>query len=222
MPFIYALSAATYGDGAQGFDDVGTTEGLANFLPLNPYGWSKHLFDRWVARMMESSGPRPPQWVGLKFFNVYGPNEYHKGDMRSVVTKSYGAAARGEAVTLFRSHDPKYVDGGQMRDFVYVKDCVEVILWLIEQQHVSGLFNVGTGRAESWLELAGSLYSAVGKELEVHWVDIPVEIRDRYQYFTEADVGRLREAGYQRPFRAVREGVADFVELHLATSDPYR
>ncbi len=222
VPLIYASSAATYGDGEQGFDDDASPSALARLRPLNAYGWSKHVFDRWVTREVESGAPRPPQWVGLKFFNVYGPNEYHKGDMKSVVTKAYPGAAAGQPVTLFRSHHPDYPDGGQMRDFVYVKDCVDVMLWLMEHRDVSGLFNLGTGRAQTWLELMGALYGAVGQDLEVLWMDTPVEIRDRYQYFTQAEMGRLRAAGYDRPFRSVEEGVADFVERHLATEDAYR
>ncbi len=222
VPFLYASSAATYGDGSAGFDDDGSPEGLARLVPLNAYGWSKLAFDRWVARTVADGGPAPPQWVGLKFFNVYGPNEYHKGDMRSVVTKAYPGAAAGRPVTLFRSHRPDYEDGGQMRDFVYVKDCVDAMLWLQDHQDVSGLFNLGTGRAQTWIELMGALYGAVGRKLEVEWVDTPQAIRDRYQYFTQAEMGRLRAAGYQRPFRSVEEGVADYVGRHLATDDPYR
>ncbi|MDZ7781058.1 MAG: ADP-glyceromanno-heptose 6-epimerase [Gemmatimonadota bacterium] len=221
VPFLYASSAATYGDGSAGFDDDGSSEALARLLPLNAYGWSKHLFDRWVAREVESGGATPPQWVGLKFFNVYGPNEYHKGDMRSLVAKAYPGAARGDRATLFRSHDPDYPDGGQMRDFVYVDDCVDVMLWLLEHPEVSGLFNVGTGRAQTWLELMTALYDAVERPLDVRWIDIPEEIRDRYQYFTQAEMGRLRAAGYDRPFRSVEEGVRDYVTGYLATDEPY-
>jgi ADP-L-glycero-D-manno-heptose 6-epimerase len=189
---------------------------------MNAYGWSKHAFDRWAVRAASERGQRPPQWVGLKLFNVYGPNEYHKGDMRSMVAKAYPAAATGKPTTLFRSHHPDYPDGGQKRDFVYVKDCVDVVLWLMEHREVSGLFNVGTGRAQTWLDLMGALYAATGQALAVEWEDIPDEIRDRYQYFTQADMGRLRAAGYDRPFRSVEEGVADYVSSHLGTEDPYR
>ncbi len=215
VPLVYASSAATYGDGAQGFDDDGSPEALATLLPLNAYGWSKHLFDRWVARRVARGEPTPPAWVGLKFFNVYGPNEHHKGNMRSVVTKAFPAAARGEPVTLFRSHHPDYPDGGQMRDFVYVEDCVDVMLWLLDHPEVSGLFNLGTGRAQTWLELMGALYGAVGHDLEVRWVDTPEEIRDRYQYFTQARMDRLREAGYPGEFRAVEDAVPDYVHRFL-------
>ncbi len=221
VPFLYASSAATYGDGSAGFDDDGSPEALARLVPLNAYGWSKHAFDRWVARQVADDGLVPPQWIGLKFFNVYGPNEYHKGAMMSGVTRAYPAAARGEPATLFRSHHPDYADGRQMRDFVYVKDCIDVIMWLMDNLEVSGLFNLGTGRAQTWLELMGALYAAVGRELRVEWKDTPEEVRDRYQYFTQAEMGRLRAAGYERPFRTVEEGVADYVANHLATSDPY-
>jgi len=222
VPLIYASSAATYGDGSAGFDDDGSPDALARLLPMNAYGWSKHVFDRWVARQVADGAPTPPQWVGLKFFNVYGPNEYHKGGMMSGVTRAYPGAARGEPVTLFRSHHPDYPDGGQKRDFVYVKDCVDVMLWLLDNPGVNGLYNLGTGRAQTWLELMGALYAAVGREMKVAWKDTPEEIRDRYQYFTQAEMGRLRAAGYDRPFRTVEEGVADYVTAHLATDDPYR
>jgi ADP-L-glycero-D-manno-heptose 6-epimerase len=222
VPLIYASSAATYGDGSQGFADVESVGGLARFRPLNAYGWSKHTFDRWVAQRTRGTEPRPPQWVGLKFFNVYGPNEYHKEDMRSLVTKAYPRARRGEPVTLFRSHHPDYPDGGQKRDFVYVADCVDVMLWLLDRPDVSGLYNLGTGRAQSWLELMGALYDAVGTELEVQWVDTPEEIRDRYQYFTQAEMEKLDRAGYTEPFRSVEEGVRDYVTRFLDTDDPYR
>jgi ADP-L-glycero-D-manno-heptose 6-epimerase len=222
VPLIYASSAATYGDGRQGFDDDGSPAALAALRPLNPYGWSKHLFDRWVARQVADGHPHPPQWVGLKFFNVYGPNEYHKGDMRSLVTKAYPRAAGGEPVTLFRSHHPDYSDGGQMRDFVYVRDCVDVMLWLLEHPGVSGLFNLGTGRAQTWLDLMTALYRSVDRKLTVDWIDTPPELRDRYQYFTEARMQRLRAAGYVRPFASVEEGVRDYVERYLTAEDPYR
>jgi ADP-L-glycero-D-manno-heptose 6-epimerase len=222
VPLIYASSGATYGDGSQGFDDDSALQSLAELVPMSPYAWSKHLFDRWVARAMLGPGPKPRQWAGLKFFNVYGPNEYHKGDMRSVIAKAYPTAAAGRPVTLFRSNHPDYEDGGQMRDFVYVQDCVEVMLWLVENDEVSGLFNVGTGRAQSWLQLMEALHSAVGQKLEVDWIDIPESIGDRYQNFTEAPMTRLRGAGYEKPFRSVEEGVADYVERFLATDDPYR
>jgi ADP-L-glycero-D-manno-heptose 6-epimerase len=222
VPFLYASSAATYGDGAQGFGDDGSPEALSKLLPLNAYGWSKHTFDRWVARRIAAGEARPPQWVGLKFFNVYGPNEHHKGEMQSVVTKAYQGAAVGEPATLFRSHNPDYPDGGQKRDFVYVKDCVDVMIWIMEHPEVEGLFNLGTGKAQTWLELMGALYAAVGQDLKVEWKDTPEDICDKYQYFTQANMERLRAAGYDKPFRSVEEGVADYVAQHLASDDPFR
>lgn len=222
VPLVYASSAATYGDGSAGFVDDDAPAALARLRPLNAYGWSKHAFDRWVAREVAEERAAPPRWYGLKFFNVYGPNEQHKRDMRSVVTKAFAGAVRGKPVTLFRSHHPDYPDGGQMRDFVYVRDCVDVMLWLEEHRPESGLYNLGTGRAQTWLELIGALYDAVGRELRVMWVDTPEEIRERYQYFTQADVKKLRAAGYEAPFAPVEEGVRDYVERFLATTDPNR
>jgi ADP-L-glycero-D-manno-heptose 6-epimerase len=219
---IYASSAATYGDGAEGFDDDGSIEALARLRPLNLYGFSKHLFDRRVARLVAEGAPAPTQWVGLKFFNVYGPNEFHKGAMMSLVTKNHARAAKGEAVTLFRSHHPDYADGGQRRDFVYVKDCVDAMLWLLDNPRISGLFNMGTGRAQTFLELVTALFEACGTKPDIHYVDTPPEIREKYQYFTEAGMGRLRQAGYDAPFRTIEEGVADYVASHLSQADPYR
>ncbi len=220
--FIYASSAATYGDGSAGFDDDGTAAALARLKPLNAYGWSKHLFDRRVARLIEREAPRPPQWVGLKFFNVYGPNEYHKGAMKSVVAQIHPRAGQGEPARLFRSHRDGVPDGGQKRDFVYVRDCVDMTLWLYDHPGVSGLFNIGSGAARSFADLAASVFRALGREPLVEFVDTPVEIRDRYQYFTEARMERLRAAGYARPTTALEEGVRDYVQTYLAADDPYR
>ena len=222
VPFIYASSAATYGDGSAGFEDGVDPDALARLRPLNAYGWSKHAFDRWVARRVRDDARRPPHWAGLKFFNVYGPNEYHKGEMRSVVCKAYPRAAAGEPAVLFRSHRADYPDGGQKRDFIHVRDCVDVMLWLRDHEEVNGLFNLGTGEARTWLDLMGALYAAVGRPLAVDWTDLPEPMRDRYQYFTRADMGALRAAGYDRPFLSVEEGVRDYVRGFLATDDPYR
>lgn len=221
VPLIYASSAATYGDGSHGFDDDASPAALARLRPLNAYGWSKHAFDRWVAATLRRGGPTPPQWVGLKFFNVYGPNEVHKGPMASVVTRAYPSAAAGAPARLFRSHRPDYPDGGQMRDFIYVKDCVAVIEWILDDGRVCGLYNLGTGTARTWLDLMGSLYTAIGRKLEVEWVDTPAEIRDRYQYFTQAEMARLRTAGYDRPFHTIEDGVRDYVERYLSQEDAY-
>ena len=216
---IYASSAATYGDGAAGFDDAAPLDRLR---PLNPYGWSKHLFDRRAAALAASPDTRPPQWAGLKFFNVYGPNEYHKGPMQSVAARKFAAAAAGEPVSLFRSHRPDCADGAQKRDFVYVADCVAVMLWLLDNPAVNGLYNVGTGEARTFADLAAALQAACGKPSDIVYVDMPPEVRDRYQYFTRAAVGRLRAAGYAAPFRSLEEGIADYVARFLATGDPYR
>jgi ADP-L-glycero-D-manno-heptose 6-epimerase len=222
VPFIYASSAATYGAGTAGFDDDGSIAGLARLRPLNSYGWSKHLVDRRIARLVESEAPRPPRWAGVKFFNVYGPNEAHKGDMMSLVAKLYPRALAGEKARLFRSHDPAYPDGGQLRDFVYVRDCVDMLLWLYDHPAVNGLFNIGTGKARSFADLAAATFRAVGREPVLEFVDTPVEIRDKYQYFTEARMERLREAGYDKPFTSLEDGVADYVTNFLARPDPYR
>jgi ADP-L-glycero-D-manno-heptose 6-epimerase len=220
--FIYASSAATYGDGSAGFDDDGSTQALARLRPLNAYGWSKHLFDRRVARLLEHNTARPPQWAGLKFFNVYGPNEYHKGAMKSVVAQIYPRAAKGEPARLFRSHRAAVPDGGQKRDFVYVRDCVDMMLWLYDHPAVNGLFNIGSGTARSFGDLAAAVFRALGKEPRIAFVDTPAEIRDRYQYFTEARMGRLRAAGYDRPATPLEDGVRDYIERYLAAADPYR
>ena len=220
--FIYASSAATYGDGSAGFDDDASRSALAKLQPLNPYGWSKHLFDRFVAREVAHGAPTPPQWAGLKFFNVYGPNEYHKGTMKSVVAQIFPRATAGEAVTLFRSHNPKFADGGQMRDFIYVRDCADVVAWLLKTPRVSGLFNLGTGQARTFLDLARAVFAAINRKPNIAYTDTPVEIRDKYQYFTEARMERLRAAGYTGAFTSLEDGVGDYVQRYLSAADPYR
>jgi ADP-L-glycero-D-manno-heptose 6-epimerase len=220
--FIYASSAATYGDGAQGFDDDGSPGALAALKPMNAYGWSKQVSDLRIARLIASGGRRPAQWVGLKFFNVYGPNEYHKGDMKSVIAKIFPKAKAGETVQLFKSHHPDYPDGGQLRDFIYVRDCADVVLWALDNPSVSGLFNLGTGKARAFRDLAKSVFAALNREPKIAYVDTPPEIRDKYQYFTQAKMDRLRAAGYTKPFTALEDGVFDYVQKYLATDDPYR
>jgi ADP-L-glycero-D-manno-heptose 6-epimerase len=219
---VYASSAATYGDGSAGFVDFDSPEELARLRPLNLYGWSKHQFDRWVARRVERGGPTPPQRVGVKFFNVYGPNEYHKGSMQSVVAHLYPKVARGEPARLFKSYRPEYPDGGQLRDFVYVRDCVDVMLWLADNPSISGLFNIGSGQARSFLNLAHATLAALGKQPHVEFVEMPETLRKKYQYFTQADLTRLRAAGYQKPMTTLEAGVGDYVQRYLATDDPYR
>jgi len=223
--FIYASSAATYGDGSQGFRDFETPDELAKLRPLNPYGWSKHIFDRRVSRMTHdpaSNEPVPPQWAGLKFFNVYGPNEYHKGGQMSVVCKLHPQVVAGAAAKLFKSHHDDYDDGGQLRDFVYVEDCVSVMLWLYENKQVNGLYNVGTGKARSFKHLAEAVFAAAGVKPKITYIDMPDELRDKYQYFTEADMGKLRKAGYSKPFLELEEGVRRYVQSFMATEDKYR
>jgi ADP-L-glycero-D-manno-heptose 6-epimerase len=219
---LYASSAATYGDGSAGFDDDGSAAALARLRPLNAYGWSKHVFDRRVARLVEHNKAPPPQWAGLKFFNVYGPNEYHKGAMKSVVAQIYPRAAKGEPARLFRSHRADVPDGGQKRDFVYVRDCVDMMLWLYDHPEVSGLFNIGSGAARSFADLAAAVFRALGQEPRIDFVDTPPEIRDKYQYFTEARMDRLRAAGYTTPPTTLEDGVRDYVQRYLAAADSYR
>ncbi|KHK00672.1 ADP-glyceromanno-heptose 6-epimerase [Desulfovibrio sp. TomC] len=222
VPFIYASSAATYGNGRQGFNDEFTSQALARLTPLNLYGFSKHAFDGIVCRRRETGGMLPPQCVGLKFFNVFGPNELHKGSMQSVLTKVWPDIAQGKAVRLFRSHIPEVEDGGQRRDFVYIRDVEQVMLWLLEHPAVSGLFNVGTGTARSFKDFIGAGFAAAGRNPAIEYVDMPLEIRDKYQYFTQADLTGLRGAGYQRPFTPLQDAVAHYVQNHLLQECPYR
>jgi len=220
--FIYASSAATYGDGSAGFDDDCSRAALARLRPLNAYGWSKHLFDRRVARFLEEDGARPPQWAGLKFFNVYGPNEYHKATMMSVAAQIFARALDNEPARLFRSHRPDISDGGQKRDFIYVRDCVEILLWLYDNPAVNGLLNVGSGAARSFADLAAAVFRALGREPKIEYRDTPTEIRGNYQYFTEARIERLRSSGYEKPMTSLEDGVRDYVQSYLAAPDRYR
>ncbi|MEM9469223.1 MAG: ADP-glyceromanno-heptose 6-epimerase [Pseudomonadota bacterium] len=219
---IYASSAATYGDGAQGFTDYETTEELKNLLPLNAYGWSKHVFDRRVARVLKTkSEPIPRQWAGLKFFNVYGPNEYHKEDQMSVICKLYPQVKAGATAKLFKSYHPDYEDGGQLRDFVYVKDTVKVMLWLYDNPEVSGLFNVGTGEARSFKALAEATFAAADVEPKIQYMEMPETLKPKYQYYTQAEMTKLREAGYVEDFTSLEDGVKDYVQNYMAEEDPY-
>lgn len=222
VPFIYASSAATYGDGAQGFEDDFTSEALVRLRPLNLYGWSKLAFDRRVAQILERGQPAPPQWAGLRFFNVYGPNEYHKGRMASVVFHKFQQIRRGEPATLFRSDRPDIADGQQKRDFVHVDDCVAVMLWLLDNPQVSGLFNLGSGRARSFLDLTRAVYAALGQPEAIEFIDMPADLKGKYQYFTEAPIDRLRAAGFNAQMTPLEEGVRRYVQDFLATDDPYR
>jgi ADP-L-glycero-D-manno-heptose 6-epimerase len=222
VPLIYASSAATYGDGTQGFDDEFGQNALARLEPLNLYGRSKHAFDREVARRVAAGEKAPPHWAGLKFFNVYGPNEYHKAGQISVALKNWREAKAAGRAVLFRSHNPSYADGGQLRDFVWVGDCADVVLWLLDTPGANGLFNVGTGKARSFRDLASAVFRALGRAPAIDYVDTPLAIRDKYQYFTEARMERLRAAGYVKPFTALEDGVTAYVRHYLETVDPYR
>jgi ADP-L-glycero-D-manno-heptose 6-epimerase len=220
---IYASSAATYGDGAAGFDDKGGIDAFKRLRPLNLYGWSKHAFDLWAMRE-DAAGHAPPLWAGLKFFNVFGPNEYHKDEMTSLVVKNYRRVIAGETIGLFKSYRPDYADGEQLRDFVYVKDCAAVMLWLWRHAPgtgINGIYNCGTGAARSFLDLMNALGAACGVAPKIEFIDIPPAVRPSYQYFTEAKMSRLHEVGYVAPFTSLEDAVRDCVTNYLAQPDPY-
>ena len=218
---IYASSAATYGDGEQGFDDRDDIHSLSKLRPLNAYGYSKYMFDQYAVRQAKRKSA-PPQWAGLKFFNVYGPNEGHKGGMKSVIAQIWPKVASGETVSLFKSHRPDYADGGQLRDFVYVDDIVSIVKWLLQRAEISGVFNAGSGRARSFADLAKATFAAAGQEPRIGYIDMPEAIRDRYQYYTQANMDRLRALGYDGQSTPLEEGVRRYVQNYLATDDPYR
>jgi len=222
VPFIYASSAATYGNGEHGFDDDWTPQALQELKPMNLYGWSKHLFDLAVVDRFMKKEKLPPQWAGLKFFNVFGPNEYHKGEMMSLVAKRFDDAKAGRTVRLFKSHRPGIEDGDQRRDFIYVDDAVAVVRWLMESPQVSGIFNVGTGQARSFRDLIASLFRSLGLEPKIEYIDMPESIRGQYQYFTEAKIDNLRRAGYNAGFASIEEGVKRYVTQFLNTADAHR
>ncbi|HEY1797650.1 MAG TPA: ADP-glyceromanno-heptose 6-epimerase [Stellaceae bacterium] len=219
-PLIYASSAATYGDGLAGFDDACDLQSLKRLRPLNLYGWSKHAFDQWAAREA-ARGKAPPRWIGLKFFNVFGPNEYHKGEMQSLVAKNYRRVMDGGPIRLFKSYRPDFADGAQLRDFVYVKDCVAAALRLWRHGDGSGLFNIGSGTVRSFRDLMLALGDACGKPANIEYVDMPEAMRPNYQYFTEAPIDRLRLAGYDAPFLSLEAAVRDFVTGYLSQPDRY-
>jgi ADP-L-glycero-D-manno-heptose 6-epimerase len=220
-PFLYASSAATYGDGADGFDDEWAPAALRRLKPMNLYGFSKHLFDLAIVDRFAKGLKLPPQWVGLKFFNVFGPNEYHKGEMVSLVGKRFEDAKDGKTVRLFKSHREGIGDGEQRRDFLYVDDAVAVMRWLLDTPSVSGIFNVGTGRARSFRDLISAMFHTLGRPPDIEYVDMPPTIRDQYQYFTQAKVENLRKAGYNADFASLEEGVNRYVTF-LNQPDRYR
>jgi ADP-L-glycero-D-manno-heptose 6-epimerase len=221
-PFIYASSASTYGNGEQGFRDDQSLAALRQLRPMNLYGWSKHLFDLVVAERAAGGKPLPPQWAGLKFFNVFGPNEYHKGTMMSVLARKFDDVKAGRTVQLFKSHREGIADGDQRRDFIYVDDVVRVMIWLLATPAVSGIFNVGTGRARSFRDLMLATYAALGATPKIEYVDMPEQIRGSYQYFTESDVGRLCGAGYNGGFTGLEEAVGLYVKGFLDQTDRFR
>src|SRR5690348_3897003 len=221
-PFIYASSAATYGDGQAGYSDDWTSGALTRLKPMNLYGWSKQLFDLAVVERLRRGDKLPPQWAGLKFFNVFGPNEYHKGEMMSLVAKRFDDAKAGKPIVLFKSHRAGIGDGEQRRDFISVDDAVAVVRWLIDTPKVNGIYNVGTGKAESFRDLMTALLAALGRAPDIAYVDMPAEIRDSYQYFTQASVENLRRAGYNAGFTPLAEAVRRYVVSYLDTPDRYR
>ncbi len=211
IPLVYASSAATYGMGEHGYSD--NHEIVAQLQPLNPYGKSKNEFDKWVLQQTSC----PPFWAGFKFFNVYGPNEYHKGRMASVIFHSFNQINKEGFVKLFRSHRPDYQDGMQLRDFVYVKDVVNVLFFVMQTRKQNGIYNLGTGKARAFLDLAKATFSAMGKPENIQFIDTPEDIRDKYQYFTQAEMQKLLSAGYTQPFYTLEEGVSDYVKNYLMT-----
>lgn len=209
IPLVYASSAATYGNGEFGYDD--NTEILDKLVPLNPYGDSKNEFDKWVIKQ----DIHPPFWAGLKFFNVYGPNEYHKGRMASVIFHAFNQIQEKGEMKLFRSHNPEYTDGGQLRDFIYVKDIASVCLFLMNEKPTSSIYNLGSGTARTFLDLAMATFTALNKSPNISFIDTPKDIRDKYQYFTEANMTKLIAAGYSSPFTTLESGVKDYVQNYL-------
>lgn len=223
LRFIYASSAATYGAGENGFCDDDSPGYLNKLYPLNAYGWSKAMVDRAIAQEMKEGSKCPQQSVGLKFFNVYGPNEYHKGGQKSVVAHIFPDALAGRPTQLFKSYSPEYENGGQLRDFVWVGDIVSVVLWLLAHPEVSGLFNVGSGEAKSFNLLAGAVWMALNKPISIQYKEMPESLRKKYQYFTRADLTKLRKAGYSYPMTSLEEGVREYVCKYLMNvKNPYR
>ena len=209
IPLIYASSAATYGMGELGYND--DHEIIEKLKPLNPYGESKNEFDKWVLKQKE----QPPFWAGLKFFNVYGPNEYHKSRMASVIFHAFNQINKTGGMKLFRSHNPEFKDGEQMRDFIYVKDVINVCLFLMNHQENSGIYNLGTGKARTFLDLVKASFKAMDKPENISFIDTPLDIRDKYQYFTEAKMDKLLSIGYNKPFHSLEAGIEDYVQGYL-------
>ena len=222
-PFVYASSAATYGDGTHGFVDRQDNEYFGALQPLNAYGWSKHVFDRWAVENANRGLPAPPRWAGLKFFNVYGPNEYHKGGQRSVAHQLFGQIGASGQVRLFESDNPDYAHGEQVRDFVWVQDCVDVVLWAVAGKDVpNGIYNVGSGLPRTFADKARAMFASMRKEETISFIPLPDALKGKYQYFTQADLTKLRAAGYEGQVTPLDQGIRRYVEDYLATEDPYR
>ena len=215
VPLVYASSAATYGAGEHGYSDAANIE--SQLRPLNPYGISKNEFDLWAL----AQDSAPPFWAGLKFFNVYGPNEYHKGRMASVILHAFDQIQKSGSVNLFRSHNPDYRDGEQIRDFIYVKDVARICIWLMQRQPASGLYNTGTGTARTFKDLVRAIFSTIGLPENISYIDTPIDIRDKYQYFTEADMHKLTAAGYPYPFHSLEEGINEYINDYLSVRAYY-
>lgn len=219
VPFLYASSAATYGGGEHGYvDDERRTD---RFRPLNGYGYSKQFFDQWALRQISEGRASPPQWCGFKFFNVYGPNEYHKERMASVALHSFNQFREHGTVKLFKSHLPEYKDGMQLRDFVYVKDAAAVVAHFLANPQYSGIYNIGTGTARAFKDLASAVMNSMGKSPDITFIDMPQDLHGKYQYFTEANMAKVRATGYDQPFHTLEEGVRDYVQNYLMQADPY-
>jgi ADP-L-glycero-D-manno-heptose 6-epimerase len=217
VPFFYASSAATYGDGSAGYDD----KSLENLRPLNAYGYSKHFFDQWVLRQIAEKLPAPPSWAGFKFFNVYGPNEYHKERMASVAFHTFNQFSETGTMKLFKGTKAGIADGEQQRDFVYVKDCANIIAHFLSGKGKDGIYNIGTGKARTFKDLASNVMAAMGKTPHITYIDMPEDLRGKYQYFTEAPMAKLRAAGYTQAMTSLEDGVKDYVQNYLMQADPY-
>ena len=220
VPFIYASSAATYGDGSVGYDD--NESELDKLSPLNAYGYSKHFFDRWVQLELSKNQPTPPQWCGLKFFNVYGPNEYHKGRMASVAFHAFNQFKETNQINLFKSEHPSYANGMQVRDFIYVKDAAKIIIFFLNNNNFSGLYNAGTGNAETFKALAEAvLINTKGQPNDIKYIEMPNDLKGKYQYYTQATMNKINSIGFNDNFMNLKEGVTDYIENYLLTSDRY-
>ncbi|MDA9642560.1 ADP-glyceromanno-heptose 6-epimerase [Nitrosomonadales bacterium] len=220
VPFIYASSAATYGNGENGYDDNENL--LSKLIPLNAYGYSKHFFDQWVYSQINANQPSPPQWCGLKFFNVYGPNEYHKNRMASVVFHAFQQFQKEKEIRLFKSENPDYKDGMQLRDFIYVKDAVEYVIYFLKNNHISGLFNAGTGLAQSFKGLAEAVIKNTdGDQSNIKYINMPDDLKGKYQYYTEANLDKIKATGLNLKFKNLKEGVNDYMQNYLLTTDRY-